>query len=57
MSAQLYGHTVGCSCDALKLWRRLAEERLDGSQKGQNGHLSLEWVQLEMISTILAVYH
>ena len=52
-SSHVYSCIVGCSYDTLKLWRGLAEERLDDNYKGQNGHLSLEWVQVEMISNPL----
>ena len=48
---QIDGHVGSCSCDALKLWRGLTEERLDHNQKGQNGHPSYEQVQLKMISS------
>ena len=47
MHAQVDGHKVGCSCDILKLWRGLEEEKLGDNLTGQSGHLSLEWVPLK----------
>ena len=57
MHAQVNGHKVGCSYDVLKLWRGLGEESLDNNLTGQNGHLSLEWVPLKLISNLSLVFH